>query len=490
MQILTQQEYYKKYGEAPLATPPAAEDKEVKATRGFATGLAIGAAKSIGETVVGLGQIGQKVLNPVERFLGTEDSGIESPFQGEQLQNIQKSLEASGKGEGTGKFFGTLAQYLVPSGAIVRGQKTLGGLATRAPKGLQTISKATSRFVPEALGTGAVSAVRSGGDLSQAKQEGTTAGLFSAGFGALGSLARGTYFPKLQESVTKALGTSGKRSGGRALQQTNEKIGGLKVLQKYADDIKVKNVDGKTVAFNPKDATFDTTLQAWNKTRKKIYDKYSKLVSDTGETATVDLSDVVSGLSESLRQPGLSAFKNPARALLSDVTSSFDDLTQVPLKDAEKFVEQLNKQTVSGFFKGTSDAAASEVNAGTARIIREKLDDLITSVGDDVGDESYQALRNQYASLKSIEDDLVRKFQQTARSVGGGLPEYMGMFSSGDILGGLLSGQGAGLFRGATTGILSTLKRALSDKERFLRRSFNLLDDKEANQVFQRIFGN
>lgn len=488
MQTLTTEQYYKKYGENPFAQPQE-QPVNAKSTRGFATGLAVGVGKSIAETAAGFGQIGQKFLTPIskgiDRAFGTEGFGLDTPYQGERLADLQESLEANAPGEGTGKFIGTLAQYLIPSGSIVRGQKALGSLATKAPKGLQTISKAASRFLPEAVGTGAVSAIRSGGDLEEASREGTTAGAASLGFGALGSLAQKTYFPKLQDSVTKALGISGKRSGGQALEETTKKISGLKVLQQYAPDIKVRDAEGKLTQFNPKEATFDTALQAWNQTKNKIYKQYTKLAKQAGEDAVVDLSGVVRGLSDSIQQPGLSAFKQPANRLLKDITGSFDDVTQVPVKDAQKFVEQLNKQTVSGFFKGTSDAAASEVNAGTARLMREQLDDLITkSTG-----ESYQGLRNQYSALKSIEDDLVRKFQQTARQVGGGLPEYMGMFSSGDILGSLLTGQGVGLFRGATTGLLATLKRKLSDKERLLRRSFELMDKPDANVIFERIFG-
>jgi hypothetical protein len=100
---------------------------------------------------------------------------------------------------------------------------------------------------------------------------------------------------------------------------------------------------------------------------------------------------------------------------------------------------------------------------------------------DDVIEEStgaqYQATRSQYAALKSLEDDLVRKFQQDARSIGGGLPEYTGAFASGDIIGSALSLDPAQFAKGATLGTFSLLKRKLSNPERFLRRSFDLIDD-------------
>jgi len=481
---MTREQYQQQYGSMPEVKPEAPQ--ETKATRGFASGLAIGVGKSIGETAVGVGQIGTKVLDTIGGAFGQEDFGSGSSiYAGESLAEMQSMLEASGKGEGTGKFLGTLAQYMIPNKAIVGGQQALGKVASQAPKGLGLVSKGLARFAPEAIGTGAVSAVRSGGDLQESGREGTTAGLFSVGFGALGGLARKTYFPNLKESVTKALGIQGQRSGGQALEEVNKKIAGMGVLAEKAKNITVKNADGLEVSFNPKNATYNTTLQAWNKTRQNIYNQYSGLAKKAGESTTVDLDPVIKGLNDALNQPGLSAFKNPTARLIQDIRDSFADPRNVGLEDAQRFVEQINKQTVSGFFKGTADSAVSEVNAGVSRAMRELMDSKIMGA---TGGE-YQKLRTQYASLKAVENDLVRKFQQEARSIGGGLSEYMGMFSSGDILGSLLSGSGVGLVRGTAVGILAGLKRKLSKPERFLQRSFELLDRKESQSALKDFFG-
>ena len=449
----------------------------------FAKGVPVGVAKSfVGETGLGAGQIGRGIQRGIskagEAVFGRFNPfrmGGESMFDPEQAQRIRETtLAANAPGQGTGKFIGTALQFLAPTSRITQGQQILGAAARQVPTRVgRTVAGAAARFLPEAAGTGAVAAVRSGGDLEQAKQEGITAGAFSVGLGALGGLARATYWPTLEDSVSKALGSQGKRSGGAALRQTAEKVTGLKVLKDRAADLTVTLDDGSKAAFNPDNASYSTTLQAWNEAKNKIFDEYTSLSTKAGEKATLNLADVRQQIANALEAPLVDKEINAVRSVLADFDRIFKDPNSVDMKTAERFVKSLNENMAEGFFKGTAEGASSKVYAGTSKLIREKLDEIITeSEG-----PGYQALRSQYAALKSIEDDLVRKFQQDARSIGGGLPEYTGAFASGDIIGSALSLDPAQFAKGATLGTFAVLKRRLSNPERFLRRSFDLIDD-------------
>ena len=62
----------------------------------------------------------------------------------------------------------------------------------------------------------------------------------------------------------------GKTTGGRILPQVEKKVAGLGVIKKYSPIIKVKDDLGIEKSFNPKNASFHETLQAWNQARKQI----------------------------------------------------------------------------------------------------------------------------------------------------------------------------------------------------------------------------
>ncbi len=442
----------------------------------FAKGVGVGALKSVGETALGIGQIGRGIQSRISglapSIFKTGDS-IFDPARAEEIR--QTTLAANAPGQGTGKFLGTVAQYMLPTSKIAKGQQILGAAASKVPTtgGAQLLAKGAARFLPEAAGTGAVAFTRSGGDLEQTKNEALIAGGFSVWLGALGGIARSTYWPTLDDSVNKALGTQGKKSGGVALKQTAEKVSGLQVLKQRAPKLTVTLDDGTKAAFNPESASYGTTLQAWNEARKQIFDEYTAIAKKAGEKATLDLSAVRKQMAEALDAPVLSVEKNAVKSILNDFDSIFKDPTKVDMQTAERFVKSLNENTVNGFFAGTSDAASSKVYAGTSKLIRESMDDVI----EETTGAQYQATRSQYAALKSLENDLVRKFQQDARQIGGGLPEYTGAFASGDIIGSALSLDPAQFAKGATLGTFSVLKRKLSNPERFLRRSFDLIDD-------------
>lgn len=492
MKQMTTEQYFDTYGEMPQwGSSDKTEDKDARATRGFATGLATGAMKSVGELGLGIGQMGRGIQRGisqgVDAVAGTEGFGLgESPFDPERADEIRDTtLAAEQPGEGTGKFLGTLAQYMAPTSPIVRGQRMLQGAAQGLPRAAQGVGQVAARFAPEAVGTGAVGTIRSGGDLQQGATEGVLAGAGSVALRGLAQAARSTYWPALEQSVTRAFGIQGKRSGGKALQDVGNKISGLGILKKRAPETQVKLPDGTTQAFDPSNATYDTTLQAWNQIRKNIYDQYHSLARQAGDSTTIDISRSRQALEQMLDEPVTATQRTAINRLIKSVDEAFPNQNQVDILRAEKFVENLNKEAVDSFFKGTSDAVASEVNASTARAIREMLDEAITSR---TGGQ-YQALRTQYSALKGIEDDLVRKFQQQARSTGGGLPEYVGMFASGDIISGLLSGSPMAVTRGTLLGAMAAMKRNLSSNERHLRRSFDLLDQPETSQFIQRLFG-
>lgn len=449
----------------------------------FAKGVGVGAVKSVGELALGVGQLGRGIQNKLGLNIGNQTS---SPFDTQNAERIRETtLKANAPGQGTGKFLGTAAQYLMPTSGIVRGQQILGTAARSVPTMAGRLTaKAGARFLPEAVGTGAVSYLRNGGDVDEAKKDAVLAGGFSVGLGALGGLARSTYWPALDDSVTKALGVQGKKSGTAALKQTAQKTAGLKVLKDRAKNLTVTLDDGTKAAFDPNNASYSTTLQAWNKARQNVFNEYTTLSKKAGVDSTVDLAGVRDQIAAALDAPILGIEKRAVRSLLKDFDNVFQNPKTADLQTAERFVKSLNENTVQGFFSGTSDAAASKVNAGTAKLIRDLMDDVIEqSTGG-----QYQGLRSQYAALKSIEDDLVRKFQQDARSIGGGLPEYTGAFASGDIVGSALSLDPAQFAKGATLGTFSVLKRKLSNPERFLRRSFDLIDDTPKDLPL-RIFG-
>lgn len=467
----------------------------------YATDIVSGVGSEFGKAGFGAVEAGSKILG-----YGAEKLGMPSAAQairgfGQTAKQTSTELyekspvqENANTTLGTlGKFAADTAMFFAPSSQITRGQSILANLAgpmTKAPYGIGLATKIATRAVPEAAGAYATQYAISGGDKESSETMAKWAAGTTVALGALGGLARATYWPELEESTTKALGLQGKTTAGRVEPQIEKKVAGLSVLKKYAPQTKVMS-EGIEETFDPSNATWQTTLQAWNQTRQNIFKKYDAISSSLGDSVVVDVSDLADDLNTVINATRTEGYKTAARTKLSDLVSNFakqaDDGSLVwrsaTPKELEIYLKDLGKET-EGVLAGTSDRISGEVAAGVAGKIRQKLDQTMLNA---TGAE-YTNLRHEYSALLSIENDLVRKFQQEARTIGGGLSDYANIFSSGDLVAGLM-GDTSSLARGATQGIVTTAMKFLKQPDRFLRRSFELIDKKPQGDVMNRLFG-
>lgn len=432
---------------------------------------------------------GKAGLKAPSEFLGKAAGSakeLREDVFGERLR--EKFGGTSGK---LGEFTGIGATFLAPTKSIVSAQKVITAL-TGSGK-LARTGATLGRAAIEGIGSGLTELARTGGDVEAAKEAGKYGFGISAGLQGLGGLARATFWPDLARSATRALGIQGKTTGGRILPQVEKKVAGLGVLKKYAPEVTVKDAHNFEMKFNPTKATFHEVLQAWNKTRQNIYGKYSVISEQLGKTTDIDISKIGDGLSEVVSGARTGAYKTAAKNILEDLVDNFgqvDDVGKfvgfrsVKPKDLETYLSDLYNEA-SATLAGRSDKAHGELAAATAQHLRSYLDDAIEKVS---GTE-YKALREEYSALKAVEQDLVRRFQQEARQVGGGLTDYVNLFSSGDIIGGILFNQPQQVAKGLTQGIMGRLFQNLKRPDRYLQRAFKLIDEKNVSSAVQRMFG-
>lgn len=396
-----------------------------------------------------------------------------------------------------GNLTGEIAQYATGNATIVRGQQFLRGIADTALKNAPGVAKfagrTASRVIPEAGISAGMEYAKSGGNAEQAKEAGTFAGVASGIFGALGDVYRTAFKPSTKESLQKALGVQGKQTASRALEDTDKKLEGFQVMKEYSPNIKIKDLDGVEKNFDPNNATFTDTLQAWEQSRKLAFKEYNDIAKKaSGKGLEVDLQPVIDELLDANSQPASSQTKKAIVGAYNDLIENFttvDDVgNRILIGDPERletYIADLNK-VARGVFQGTSDRATAEVAANVVSKLREIIDDAISQQGGG----QYQVARNKYAALKSIENDLVRRFKQMNRKIGNGLYDYSDIFLSGDIISGIVANEPRLLVMGLTGKAVSSALKKMKDPERYLRQVFQGLDDATPPSLTkQRLFG-
>lgn len=436
----------------------------------------------------GMGYLAEKTGNKTfqkayPRIKGEIPSIVDVP-------EIQQRAE-TGAGK-VGQLGGVMAEYLMPTGAINRGSATLSALSKHAPKGFQYISKLLAKMTPEAAADFAVEYGRTGGDTEEAKKSAMWGAGTVGTLNILGDAVRASFFPELKDSMAKALGTGGKSPAGKVAPNLDKQVSGFATLKEMAPKTKIIGLDGVEKTFDPHNASYFDTIQALSANKKQLFDSYSRLAKTVGDNATIDLTGVVTGLDDTINSARTTDVKNAARQIMAEIYENFgstlDDGSRTVkganIENLQTYLQDLNSSAALTF-AGKSDKAHGEVAAKAASQIRELMEDVISTKSG----EGYQALRTSYASLKSIEDDLVKRFKQEARKLGGGLTDYMYLINTPEIISSIATMNPAQLAGSLGTAGLAGLRKYLLNPDRFLRRTFDLVEGKGAQGLSLRLFG-
>ena len=276
----------------------------------------------------------------------------------------------------------------------------------------------------------------------------------------------------LENNVGKAVGMTGRIGLADTEKAIPRAVNAFRTIAKNAKNTMVKDIDGIEKVFEPTKATFGETLQALKQTKDGLYNQWTNMAKEAGEQGvSFGVQDFQKAI-ESLRKStanSTTAWRNKAETLIGDMTRNYADETpngvvfrEVDPSDIQKFIENINVD-----INPMSDKAGSEVSSLLSRTLREMMDKKIESTG-----PGYQALRNQYSDLKSVENGLINQFKKSARGVGNGFPQWVEGFGTLDAIVGMVTQGPQAAIRGVGLNILAKTMRSLRDPENALKRSF------------------
>lgn len=215
-------------------------------------------------------------------------------------------------------------------------------------------------------------------------------------------------------------------------------------------------------------------LEALSKTKQAIYNKYHELAVEAGEGgAKFGVDDIVSQLDEVTKSKKYSPeIRSYAEKLVDDISELADEAPDV----IEARIQDLNN-SLTGFYEGRVSKAKAQVDASVAKLMREKLDNIIESVTGG----PYQALKNKYGSLKTVEKDLTRQVALEARRNAKGLIDFTDIFTGGDLIGGAITGNPLMIAKGLAGRALKEYTKFINDPNRAIRGAFEILDNPPAD---------
>lgn len=227
-------------------------------------------------------------------------------------------------------------------------------------------------------------------------------------------------------NINKALSNTGKASATGLLNKDSNRLSGIETLYKLTNNQPVTRPDGTTFQFDPTHITNPQDfLSAFVQAKNQIWNKVQAGLQ-RGSSIKPDYSGVEKTLQDVVDNSASNALKAHAASRLQEIQT----LKTQGVDGAQRYLQEELNPRIGSAISGASDAPALKLDAKVANAVNDALDNGLAHVSD----ASVRPLKDMYASLKSIEPDLVRMVQKSVRAPGGGIPQYINDFANINLL--------------------------------------------------------
>lgn len=274
----------------------------------------------------------------------------------------------------------------------------------------------------------------------------------------------------IKKGVRPYVSTKGQTAAQRTAyyekaQDAVESIIDNKAILQFTDDA------GKTIKGQlPK--SLEQFQDSIHQTKTAIFEQYDALAKQAGQRgAQVNLKSIADDLVEIADDNVLKTERPEVIKYVQDKMKRYIDKDTYTAIEAQKAITALN-DNLQSFYKNPSYDTASKayVDSLIVNRLRKSLDNVI----EETTDAGYQALKNKYGALKSIERDVSRRAVTDARKNVKGLVENLSDVSTGAMaVHGLLSMNPQTIAAAATAKGLTAWRKRLLDPNRTISKMFS-----------------
>lgn len=294
-----------------------------------------------------------------------------------------------------------------------------------------------------------------------------------------------THRRDVAQYINQALSTQGKKSIGVALKNPDKQYRAFEVLHDISPNIKVTNDLGEEIVWDPKTTNFADFGKAFKESKDQIWKGVSGAVQEaTGKGLNVDIYPILDEVNKIANNRFTTSEVRSGAVKLSEELANMADINgQIPIEGLMEYNKTLNTK-IGGVLTGTTDNAVRDMEAGIAKKLSEAADNAVESVTD----SRFAKLKDDYAALRSIEKDVVRRMQQESRMIDNSLGDFMGRYGTIEMVNGVIQathGNFGPLAKGAAAKALGAYSKFLRQPSTYLQRAFREIDRYKSGTGFE-----
>lgn len=287
----------------------------------------------------------------------------------------------------------------------------------------------------------------------------------------------------VEKNINKAIRPTvvGKRNATQIQNFYDNANTAVKSIVENKNNLNLSDVDDITHGV-PKNLT--QFSEAIDQTKKNVFRQYDDMKLAAGEAgAQVDLAPVVKELEGVIKNPVLNDLHPDIVNYAAQRMEALSARGTYTTSEAQDAITHLNK-SLESFYKNPSYETANR--AGVDAIIANNLRKAQDLVIENTAGEGYQGLKNTYGALKSIEKEVAQRAIVDARRNAKGLIDLTDIYTSGELVGGLLTMNPAMMTKGTIGLGIRKMHNVLNNPNRYVDKMFSGVDklmEKEATPV-------
>lgn len=214
--------------------------------------------------------------------------------------------------------------------------------------------------------------------------------------------------------------------------------------------------------------------EAVDQTKKRIFNEYSALATKAGGTGVaVDLNKVTSELGKIVNDKVIQTISPETAQYASNLIERFSKQGSFTPEQAQQAIANLN-ESLQSFYKNPTYGTyrQAQIDALITNNLRESLDEVITSATG----PGYAELKKAYGALKTIEKDAIKRAVVEGRKNVKGLVDFTDIFSAGDVVMGVATGNPAQVAKGAIQKAVSSYIKRLNSPDNAIKQMFKKVE--------------
>lgn len=258
---------------------------------------------------------------------------------------------------------------------------------------------------------------------------------------------------------------------GQAQDYKTAIVDGVKTIEQNKNNLQFVDETGELVTGRAP-RSLQEFSESIDQSKKQIYEQYDNLATQAGEQGVkIDNVKIANELESVINNQALKLSNPEAVQYATQVRDRFLRAGEIDAKTAQEIIQNYNNSLKAFYKNPTPDGLTKNaVDALMVNQMRKSLDEGIEGLTG----AQYQALKNQYASLKTIERDVLRATLRDARKNQKGLIDYTDIFSGGQLVTGLLTLNPAMIAQGAAQKGFAEWFKFLNDPNRMVEQTFEL----------------